>query len=530
MFPQFSCKPSSRIYIAILFSIFSAVGFILAFPGGPFPHLAWVSMVPLILTLKITGSREAFLVWAVYGIVFWAGSTHWMHPYLQYVVGVNEYYTTITLLLMWAISSIPYMITGFIANRFNWIDSFFGGLKIGVLLTFLVSIVPVPFPGDLSLSQFRIPIMTQIADIGGGHFVLFFIIWVNILISQIIISRSIKHQIAAIILIFTLIISYGSYKLNFYKDLHEKAHKDDFVNIAYIQPNLPGADLSFLFGPYAKVEEEGAIGAFLEDANLALEKAPVKVDAVFWPELPQMLYFFEDNSLQDDFYKTAQKYEVPLFFVAMVDVKKDDLFQEYVTGESTLIQVTHPKKNEIVYKKANLIPFSEYIPGESYFPFLRRFFPRAGNIQPGDNLSPIKINDKLSVIPLICYDGIFPKFVRNFVKKDGNVLISMDNDTNFGPTKASEVHFAVMYYRCLENRIPLIRINNAGVSSTVLSSGEIPKDYETDRYKRDYRIASILPKQGDSETFYQYFGHHLPAFFFMIVLITSFFSKHFSLD
>ncbi len=503
-----------NIWPAILSGLIAAILFNLAFPGGLFPWLAWVAMVPIMILMQ--SPKKPWLIclgWGIYGALFWLGAVYWLYFFMRYVLEFPVGIATSLLFLCILVSAIPYILVGYIGGKFQLLNEKWGALKIAALLTGFVALWPVPFPGDLSLSFYKTPIFTQIADIGGGYCIHFVIIWVNALIAQGLMSllqnRSLPCRIwMSLTIIFTFIIGYGYFKLNKYSRLYKETPISQFVRIGYVQPNIPGHDLSAIFGNYLPLsEQENDFMTTVEITKQLIEKER-GLDLVAWPETPEDFPYNHFDSVKAAIADIIRKGRgVPFLFDSMHPWTgiSDKL---YTTGKNSIYLI---KNGELSYpyQKTNLIPFSEYLPWEETFPILRKWFPLVGDVVAGELREPIPIGDKLRIIPLICYDGIFPEFVRNFVLNGGNVFLSLDNDTNFGPTKASAVHAAAMLYRAIENRMPLIRLSNVGESFTVLSSGEILSGSEIKMYKKDFRAVTILPGLG-KRTIYQLGGHYFP--------------------
>ena len=125
------------------------------------------------------------------------------------------------------------------------------------------------------------------------------------------------------------------------------------------------------------------------------------------------------------------------------------------------------------YDKKNLVAFGEYIPYLKILPKLAT----KHNFSAGKTIKNIKLN-KISFTPLLCFDSIF----QWQIPKNGDLLINITNDIWFtkklfnknistGPWQ----HFQHSRYRAIENRKPLIRVSNYGITAFVNKWGKVIK-------------------------------------------------------
>ncbi len=127
------------------------------------------------------------------------------------------------------------------------------------------------------------------------------------------------------------------------------------------------------------------------------------------------------------------------------------------------------------YKKQKLVPFGEFLPFEK---FLNRFGLKKiteghGSFLRGKIQNNIVI-DNLNILPLICYEIIFPNFVQSS-DADTNLIINISEDGWFGKSIGPYQHFVKGIYRAIENDSFLIRSANKGVSAIVNNKGQILK-------------------------------------------------------
>lgn len=128
------------------------------------------------------------------------------------------------------------------------------------------------------------------------------------------------------------------------------------------------------------------------------------------------------------------------------------------------------------YDKAHLVPFGEYIPfGDLAYAWfgLRAFAAQAGNSYsagPGPQVLDLGAFGK--VLPLICYEAIFPREV-NVMAERADWMLQITNDAWFGIRTGPFQHFAQARLRAIEQGLPLIRVANTGVTAVVDAHGRV---------------------------------------------------------
>jgi apolipoprotein N-acyltransferase len=118
----------------------------------------------------------------------------------------------------------------------------------------------------------------------------------------------------------------------------------------------------------------------------------------------------------------------------------------------------------------------------------------------------------------ICYEMIFPDLMRQAVKNGAHFLINITNDAWFGKSSASYQHISMGALRAVENRVPIVRAANTGISGTITANGTL-RD-ETELFVEAAQITKIAPRQG-SLTFYSAYGD---VFSWLCLAVTLFLS------
>jgi apolipoprotein N-acyltransferase len=129
-----------------------------------------------------------------------------------------------------------------------------------------------------------------------------------------------------------------------------------------------------------------------------------------------------------------------------------------------------------VYRKIHLVPFGEYVPYRHQFPPLAWI---VGSQVPGDLTGGTvpgvfeTADPAVRLGPLICFEDTIGELTRQPVLLGAQLLITITNDAWFGRTAASHQHLAEATFRTVENRRPLVRCANNGVTAFLDSDGRV---------------------------------------------------------
>jgi apolipoprotein N-acyltransferase len=161
------------------------------------------------------------------------------------------------------------------------------------------------------------------------------------------------------------------------------------------------------------------------------------------------------------------------------------------------------------YRKRRLVIFGEYIPLERWIPFMKYLTPVGGSFAAGIEPRPFllpELGAKVSV--LICFEDIFPHYSREYVEEDTDFLLNLTNNGWFGESAAQWQHAANAVFRAVENRIPLVRCANNGLTCWVDRWGRLHDVFfpnSKDIYGAGFKVAQV-PVLGDGQrralTFY----------------------------
>jgi apolipoprotein N-acyltransferase len=127
-----------------------------------------------------------------------------------------------------------------------------------------------------------------------------------------------------------------------------------------------------------------------------------------------------------------------------------------------------------IYDKHHLVPFGEYIPlGEWLLQFgISGLAARDGvGYARGQGPKVLNIEHLGSVLPLICYEVVFPQDLRTTERPE--LLLQITNDAWFGKFSGPFQHLAQARMRAIETGLPMLRVANTGVTAVIDAHGRV---------------------------------------------------------
>ncbi len=117
------------------------------------------------------------------------------------------------------------------------------------------------------------------------------------------------------------------------------------------------------------------------------------------------------------------------------------------------------------------MPFGEFVP----WPFgalATKISTEVGDFAAGRRVvvSPV---DGHRIGAFICYESVFPNFVRKFADGGAEVLFNISNDGWFGHSAARLQHLEIVRMRAAENRRWILRSTNDGITATIDAAGRL---------------------------------------------------------
>jgi apolipoprotein N-acyltransferase len=127
-----------------------------------------------------------------------------------------------------------------------------------------------------------------------------------------------------------------------------------------------------------------------------------------------------------------------------------------------------------IYDKLHLVPFGEYLPFQSFLENLgvMQLTKMPGGFLPGERRRRMAIPGAPAMLPLICYEVIFPGEAMPPGERP-DWLLNLTNDAWFGISPGPYQHLQQARVLAIEEGLPLIRTANSGVSAVIDPMGRI---------------------------------------------------------
>lgn len=441
----------------------SAVGMVLSCPAWDLYWLGFVMWIPWFAAIEGCKPRAAFGYGWLVGIitVFWG--FFWMSELLTKFAGFSlPAAMPVTLLfamwhgLLWGLSA--WLVTHARA-RTGW------PLWVVAPLVWVSveAVLPCIFPIYMAHAWCWQPWLIQTAEIGGVTTVAGVMLATNAALYCLIRAKRAgepfarRDWIAALALLAGNPI-YGAIRLAQVDAQIVQAPKLRFAvvqgNMSIKQMAHPQWRRSILAGQQAKTAELAAQGAAI----------------ALWGETayPNPRVFTRDRT--EDLpeahpWHVRRGFDIPVIFGA---VTRDPTGREPYPF-NTAILLDRDGRVAGTYDKVYRLMFGEYAPLVDPQWYLAQV-PSASHIAQGSGPGVLQ-HEQWRLGPLVCYEDILPRFVREAASKDVNAFVNLTNDAWFGKTDEPAQHLGLAVFRAIEHRKALVRAVNTGVSTYVDPTG-----------------------------------------------------------
>ena len=423
----------------MLLLLFSSLLLILSFPNFNLSYLAFIGFVPLFFAIQNQPPKKVFLISYLCGFLFYLGTLYWLYNV-----------TIFGLIILCLYLALYFGIFGLIFSRVTV-------LLIPAVWIFLEYTQAHLFTGFgwtlLGYSQYKNLPLIQIADFAGVYGVSFVIMLANVAIYRLF-KRSFREIIIAG-MVLVAVVAYG-----IIKETKDREWSD--IKISVAQGNIPQ---ELKWDPGAA---ESILDRYIDLTRLSAFDAP---DLIIWPETSFPGFFEKDRKRTQLVLDLAKDINIPILLGTNT--------YEGLRNFNSAVFVSDKGEAAERYDKIHLVPFGEYVPFSEKFSVLHNLvLGELGEFTAGQDFKIFKLatNDQrltTKFAALICYEDIFPEISREFVKNGAQFLVVITNDAWYGKTGAPYQHAACSVFRAIENRVPVVRCANTGLSCFIDSRGRI---------------------------------------------------------
>jgi apolipoprotein N-acyltransferase len=141
---------------------------------------------------------------------------------------------------------------------------------------------------------------------------------------------------------------------------------------------------------------------------------------------------------------------------------------------NSIYAIDHDGSILSTYDKLHLVPFGEYLPFQDLMEKLGfvQLTKVQGGFIPGDRRRTMALPRAPRVLPLICYEAIFPGDVASRDDRPG-WIVNLTNDGWFGISTGPYQHLQQTRLRAIEEGLPIVRAANTGISAVIDPLGRI---------------------------------------------------------
>ncbi len=464
--------PAGRTLAAVGSGILMAA----AYPPFEVSQLAWVALVPLLIAMMGVAPREGARLGWITGLTFWLTGLSWLLRLFETSPAPFP-----LILLGWAVLSVycaAYVAV--FAYTFAWLAGRIGTARLWQTLL-LMALATATWVGgeyargaigggfpwnDLGISQFRNLGLIQAAAWGGVAAVSAVIMLMNVGIAFTIRRylpgpdrQKYRPHVELFVGLLAIVLCY---RFGF-AAVRGHGALPPSVTIAAVQPAIP----------QIKKWETGDAERILTRLRQLTDSAATaepRPDLIVWPETATPdCATTENESL--GLIRDMGRHGIPLL-VGTMDVT-DAGKGEFLCYNASLL-FTPEGTIAARYDKQHLVPFGEYIPFSEAIPWLARLAPMGWNCTAGRAATVMEAGDPpVPFSCLICFEDIMPGLARRAVLNGARLLINQTNDAWFDRSAGPVQHLSHSVFRAIENRVPVIRVANSGITCLVHPTGAI---------------------------------------------------------
>lgn len=518
-----------RRYLPFLLCFSGGVGYAMGYPGVLFPQIFFFpilgfAILEYYLSSVINLKRKFFLT-LLFAIGLTFAGYYWI-PYTMLEFGgihspFNYLLGTAFSLIVLPQYFVYVLIDHYRENKLGtyWKKLFSQPAFKAFLLVLLETYIPQQFPAHLGHSWMQISPFIGLAPYIGAVGYSYF----SYLIAFSIVDLVKRNQIPIVPITASIIFIF----INAFMPLSRPSDDLTKIRIRMVQANI---------GSLMKLQSESGIFGSVQtvlNTYSELTKSPSdhKIDLIIWPETAY------PNQTQSEILKANSSF-IPKIFLEASRGMQADLFTggyDFVKNSNDLyykseynaaLFITKNGQLSDVYHKIKLIPFGEGLPFGPLNKFFSQIITNITYFAQGERFTLFKTSDGHYFSTAICYEILFSNFIRKYLNsthKNPSFLINITNDSWYGPTSEPLQHLFLSKWRAIENRLPIIRMTNTGISSILYEDGSESK--RTDIFSKEVLDVDFWFQKNRSRTLYQIVGFGVVSIIAILIFLLTILMK-----
>jgi apolipoprotein N-acyltransferase len=241
------------------------------------------------------------------------------------------------------------------------------------------------------------------------------------------------------------------------------------VKLRIMQPNLQ-QDVRFNYSAKAEVMQKYLT---LSDRASGPESTGVRdVSILIWPESAFPFFLTREADAMAQIADLLPKGTV--LITGAVRAPELPPGVRITRAYNSIYAIDHDGSVLSVYDKLHLVPFGEYLPYQNWMEKLGfvQLTKVQGGFIPGTRRRTMEIPNAPRMLPLICYEAIFPGDIVPPGDRPG-WIVNLTNDGWFGISTGPYQHLQQTRMRAIEEGLPVVRAANTGISAVIDPLGRI---------------------------------------------------------
>ncbi|MBL8602937.1 MAG: apolipoprotein N-acyltransferase [Myxococcales bacterium] len=468
---------------ALALAALSGVAYFLGFASFEVPPFAFVSLAPLLVALRGRQGWAAIKLGWVMGFFAIAGGFYWIAGMLKTFSGFPLPVCILLAALLWAAQGLQFGVMAWVMTRADARDVP-RLVSVPLALAAVELAFPVLFPWYTANSLHHVPLLIQTADLGGPIVVSAGLALGHAALAEAATRHGAWPQrlrpLLAPLAFWAFALPYGAWRI---AQVDAAARARPSLQVGIVQENL--GLMEKRNDPYIALDRH-------LDTSRRLEAQGAEL--IVWSEsaiafrIPEGLRNIRD-------YISAWDLHTPVMFGALSVRGGDDPATRRLYNTAFITDAEGNLRGS--YDKVYLLAFGEYIPGGELLPWVYQVSRNSGHFSRGTTLRSMPGPRGAAVLPLICYEDILPRFVRDFRQSaDASLMAVILNDAWFGDTAEPWIHNALSKFRAIEHRRDLVRSANSGVSSIIDAAGRVVVQGGT--FRREALLGRVTLREGST--------------------------------